>query len=235
MPTEQGWLYLAVVMDLFSRRIVGWAMASHMRTDPVCDALAMAVTARRPRTGLIHHSDKGSQYTSLAFGHRCEQVGIRPSTGRSGSCFDNAVTESFFASLETELIDRTTFTTRADAEREVFSYTEATSEVQCVAHRLQAGGSHAALLDPQQELHWGAADLHGTADPGRCGARHVAAFQGSHSQGPVHPARLARRHDHPVRLTHWAIALPVSADPREKPDERRPVPVRAHRVRGTAG
>lgn len=124
VPTEQGWLYLAVVMDLFSRRIVGWAMAEHMRTELVCDALAMAVTARRPRAGLIHHSDKGSQYTSLAFGRRCAEVGIHPSTGRTGSCFDNAVTESFFASLETELIDRTRLATRADAEREVFSYIE---------------------------------------------------------------------------------------------------------------
>ncbi|WP_344014163.1 IS3 family transposase, partial [Nocardiopsis exhalans] len=124
VPTDQGWVYLAVVMDLFSRRIVGWAMAPHMRADLVCDALAMAVTARRPGPGLIHHSDKGSQYTSLAFGRRCEEAGIAPSTGRTGSCYDNAVTESFFASLETELIDRTRFATRADAEREVFSYIE---------------------------------------------------------------------------------------------------------------
>lgn len=123
-PTGQGWLYLAVVMDLFSRRTVGWAMAPHMRADLVCDALAMAVSARRPGPGLVHHSDKGSQYTSLAFGRRCEEAGISPSTGRTGSCYDNAVTESFFASLETELIDRTRFSTRADAEREVFSYIE---------------------------------------------------------------------------------------------------------------
>ena len=124
VPTDQGWLYLAVVMDLFSRRIVGWAMAAHMRSELVCDALAMAVSARRPGAGLIHHSDQGSQYTSLAFGRRCDQAGISPSTGRTGSCYDNAVTESFFASLETELIDRTRFCTRADAEREVFSYIE---------------------------------------------------------------------------------------------------------------
>lgn len=124
VPTDQGWLYLAVVMDLFSRRIVGWAMAAHMRAELVCDALAMAVNARRPGPGLVHHSDKGSQYTSLAFGYRCEEAGISPSTGRTGSCYDNAVTESFFASLETELIDRTRFATRSDAEREVFSYIE---------------------------------------------------------------------------------------------------------------
>ncbi|OKI21376.1 transposase [Nocardiopsis sp. TSRI0078] len=124
VPTDQGWLYLAVVMDLFSRRIVGWAMAAHMRAELVCDALSMAVSARRPGPGLIHHSDKGAQYTSLSFGRRCEEAGIAPSTGRTGSCYDNAVTESFFASLETELIDRARFATRADAEREVFSYIE---------------------------------------------------------------------------------------------------------------
>ena len=124
VPTDQGWLYLAVVMDAFSRRIVGWAMAEHMRAELVCDALAMAVSVRRPGPGLIHHSDKGSQYTSLAFGRRCDQAGIAPSTGRTGSCYDNAVTESFFASLETELIDRTRFPSRTDAQREVFSYIE---------------------------------------------------------------------------------------------------------------
>lgn len=124
VPTDQGWLYLAVVMDLFSRKIVGWAMAAHMRAELVCDALTMAIGARRPEAGLVHHSDKGSQYTSLAFGRRCEEAGVSPSTGRTGSCFDNAVTESFFASLETELIDRTRFLTRMEAQREVFSYIE---------------------------------------------------------------------------------------------------------------
>jgi putative transposase len=99
------------VLHLFSRKIVGWAMADHMRTELVTDALAMAIAARSPRPGLVHHSDKGSHYMSLTFGQRCEEAGIRPSTGRTGSCFDNAVTESFFASLETELIDRTAFPT----------------------------------------------------------------------------------------------------------------------------
>lgn len=124
VPTDEGWLYCAVVLDLFARRIVGWAMADHMRTELVTDALAMAVAARRPRPGLVHHSDKGSQYTSLTFGQRCEEAGIRPSTGRTGSCYDNAVTESFFASLETELIDRTTFNTRHEAEQAVFACIE---------------------------------------------------------------------------------------------------------------
>jgi putative transposase len=124
VPADEGWLYLAVVLDLFSRRIVGWAMAHHMRTELVTDALAMAVTARKPRSGLVHHSDKGSQYTSLTFGQRRDEAGILPSTGRTGSCYDNAVTESFFASLETELIDRTAFPTRCHAEKALFSYIE---------------------------------------------------------------------------------------------------------------
>ncbi|MEV0165199.1 IS3 family transposase [Nonomuraea fuscirosea] len=124
VPTWQGFVYLAVVLDVFSRRIVGWAMAEHMRTELVTDALAMAIHQRRPRAGVIHHSDKGSQYTSIAFGQRCEQAGVRPSTGRTGTCFDNAITESFFASLECELLDRRTFHTRSEAERAVFSYIE---------------------------------------------------------------------------------------------------------------
>lgn len=124
VPTGEGFLYLAVVLDVFSRRIIGWAMADHLRTELVTDALAMAVDRRQPRPGVIHHSDKGSQYTSLTFGNRCCQAGIRPSTGRTGSCFDNAVTESFFASLECELLDRSTFATRAKAQRAVFAYIE---------------------------------------------------------------------------------------------------------------
>ncbi|MEV4078056.1 IS3 family transposase [Nonomuraea fuscirosea] len=124
VPTWQGFVYLAVVLDVFSRRIVGWAMAEHMRTELVTDALAMALHQRRPQAGVIHHSDKGSQYTSVAFGQRCEQAGVRPSTGRTGTCFDNAITESFFASLECELIDRSTFHTRSEAERALFSYIE---------------------------------------------------------------------------------------------------------------
>ncbi|MBB4934616.1 transposase InsO family protein [Lipingzhangella halophila] len=118
-------------------------MASHMRTDLVCDALAMVVTARRPRAGLIYHSDKGSQYTSLAFGQRCERVGIRPYTGRSGSCFDNAVTESFFASLETELIDRTRFSIRAQAQQAVFSYVEGF----CNPHRRHSANGQLSPID----------------------------------------------------------------------------------------
>ncbi|WP_345475868.1 IS3 family transposase, partial [Actinoallomurus oryzae] len=124
VPTGEGWLYLAVVLDVFSRRIVGWAMAGHMRTELVIDALEMAVWNRRPAPGLIHHSDQGVQYTSLSFSRRCTSAGIRTSTGSVADCYDNAVTESFFATLETELLDRHHFTTRAQAKAACFDFIE---------------------------------------------------------------------------------------------------------------
>ena len=98
-------LYLAVVVDAWSRRVVGWAMASHLRTELVLDALGMAIQQRRP-TGVIHHSDQGSQYTSIAFGKHCREAGVRPSMGSVGDCYDNALCESFFATLECGLLDR---------------------------------------------------------------------------------------------------------------------------------
>lgn len=124
IPTWAGFLYLAVVIDVWSRRVVGWSMAGHMRTDLVVRALSMAATQRRPE-GVIHHSDHGSQYTSLAFGKRCEAFGIRLSMGTVGDCYDNALAESFFASLECELIDRATFRSHAEARMAVFDYIEA--------------------------------------------------------------------------------------------------------------
>jgi putative transposase len=123
VPTWAGFLYLAVVLDAWSRRIVGWAMATHLRTELVLDALNMAVGQRRPEN-VIHHSDHGSQYTSVAFGRRCEEVGLRPSMGSVGDCFDNAMAESFFASLECELIDRHSFQTPAQARPVIFEYIE---------------------------------------------------------------------------------------------------------------
>src|ERR1035437_5605827 len=101
-------LYLAVVLDAFSRRIVGWAMETHLRTELVLEALNMALAQRRP-AGVIHHSDQGTQYTSIAFGMRCREAGVRPSMGSVGDCFDNAMCESFFATLECELLDRRRF------------------------------------------------------------------------------------------------------------------------------
>jgi putative transposase len=120
----EGWLYLVAVQDLYSRRIVGWSMADHMRADLVVDALNMAIARRRPEAGLIHHSDQGSQFVSLAFGHACAKAGIARSMGSRGDCWDNAVAESFFATLKKELIRRQSWPTRADLRQAVFEYVE---------------------------------------------------------------------------------------------------------------
>jgi putative transposase len=123
IPTWAGFLYLAVVLDTFSRRIVGWAMATHLRTELVLEALNMALGQRRP-AAVIHHSDQGSQYTSIAFGQRCREAGVRPSMGSVGDCFDNAMCESFFATLECELIDRRRFKTQIEARMATFDFIE---------------------------------------------------------------------------------------------------------------
>ena len=121
--TWAGFLYLAVVMDAFSRRIIGWSMANHLRAELVIDALQMAIRQRRPE-GVVHHSDQGSQYTSLAFGKRCREANVRPSMGSIGDCYDNALCESFFATLECELLDRYKFRSRDQAGRAVFEFIE---------------------------------------------------------------------------------------------------------------
>ncbi|MFV8836529.1 IS3 family transposase [Aquisalimonas sp. APHAB1-3] len=123
IPTWSGFLYLAIVLDVFSRRVVGWAMATHLRTDLVLDALEMALWQRQP-DGVIHHSDQGCQYTSIAFGTRCREKGVRPSMGSVGDCFDNAMAESFFATLECELLDRRRFRNPTEARLEVFRFIE---------------------------------------------------------------------------------------------------------------
>lgn len=123
VPTWVGFLYLAVVLDVWSRKIVGWAMASHLRTSLVKAALDMAITQRSP-ANVIHHSDQGCQYTSIEFGKRCRQAGIRPSMGSVGDCYDNAMCESFFATLECELIDRSTFKTHDEARHAIFDFIE---------------------------------------------------------------------------------------------------------------
>jgi putative transposase len=123
--TDAGFLYLAVVVDACTRRIVGWAMRRSLETEIVTAALEMAIGRRQPAPGLVHHSDHGSQYTSFAFGHRCREAGIAPSMGAVGSAYDNAMAESFFASLECELLDQTHFETREQARIEVFDYLEA--------------------------------------------------------------------------------------------------------------
>jgi putative transposase len=122
--TWEGWLYLASVMDCYSRRIVGWALADHLRAELVVDALEMAVTRRRPDAGLVHHSDQGSQYTSLVFTQRCRAVGIDVSMGSRGDCFDNAVLESFHATIKKDLIHRRAWPTKAQARTAIFEYVE---------------------------------------------------------------------------------------------------------------
>jgi putative transposase len=123
IATGAGFLYLAVVLDAWSRRVVGWAMAAHLRTELVLDALNMAVCQRRPRQ-VIHHSDQGCQYTSLAFGLRCQAAGVRPSMGSVGDAYDNALCESFFATLECELLDLRRFATPTQARIAVFDFIE---------------------------------------------------------------------------------------------------------------
>jgi putative transposase len=124
LPTWSGFLYLAVVIDACSRGVVGWSMADHQRTELVRDALDMALWNRRPEAGLIHHSDHGTQYTSLAFGRRCREAGIAQSMGSPGDCYDNAMAESFFASLETELIARSRWRNHTEARVALFDYIE---------------------------------------------------------------------------------------------------------------
>ena len=124
IQTWAGFLYLAVVIDAWSRRIVGWSMATHLRTELVLEALNMALWQRRP-SDVIHHSDQGTQYTSIAFGQRCRQAAVRPSMGSVGDCFDNAMCESFFATLECELLDRQRFATQSEARLAVFDFLEA--------------------------------------------------------------------------------------------------------------
>lgn len=114
VATASGFVYLAVTMDAFSRRIVGWSMAGHLRTELVLSALDMALSQRKA-DGVIHHSDQSSQYTALAFGERCKEAGVRPSTGSVGDCYDNSMCESFFATLECELLERRRFATKAEA------------------------------------------------------------------------------------------------------------------------
>ncbi|MCB9682663.1 MAG: IS3 family transposase [Alphaproteobacteria bacterium] len=123
VPTWSGFIFLAVVVDAFSRKVVGWAMASHMRTSLVLDALDMALGQRQPK-GVVHHSDQGSQYTSVAFGLRCREAGVRPSTGTVGDAYDNAMCESFFATLECEFLERRRLKTKAEARMAVFEFIE---------------------------------------------------------------------------------------------------------------
>jgi putative transposase len=123
VPTWAGFLYLAVVTDVYSRKVVGWAFGAHMTADLVVAALNMALFTRKPES-VIHHSDQGSQYTSVEFGKRCAAMGVRPSMGTVGDAYDNAMAESFFATLECELIDRRVWKTHTQARLAIFTWIE---------------------------------------------------------------------------------------------------------------
>ncbi len=124
IPTAQGWLYLAVMLDVFSRRVIGWAMSSRCDEPLVETALRMALARRRPEAGLLHHTDRGSQYTSRAYRQVLEQVDITVSMSGKGNCYDNAVTESFFGSIKDECVHRTVYHSRDDARQSLFEYLE---------------------------------------------------------------------------------------------------------------
>jgi len=123
IPTWSGFLYLAIVLDACSRKVVGWAMENHLRTELVLQAINMALAQRRPQN-VIHHSDRGTQYTSFAFGKRCQEMHVMPSVGSVGDAYDNAMAESFFATLECELLDRRSFRTQAEAKMAIFEWIE---------------------------------------------------------------------------------------------------------------
>jgi putative transposase len=124
VPTGEGWLYLAAIKDMATREIVGWSMADHLRADLACDALLMAIRHRQPPRGLIQHSDRGVQYASEPYQAILARHGLRCSMSRRGNCLDNAPMESFFGTLKTELVHRTTFPTREAARRAIFEYVE---------------------------------------------------------------------------------------------------------------
>jgi transposase InsO family protein len=124
IPSDEGWLYLAGVLDLCSRKIVGWSMADHMRCDLVEDALEMAITRRRPAEGLLHHSDRGVQYACEDYQHLLQTHGILCSMSRKGNCWDNAAMESFWATLKTELVHHQHYASREEARQSIFEYIE---------------------------------------------------------------------------------------------------------------
>jgi putative transposase len=124
IATGEGWLYLAILMDLYSRRVIGWAMDARLTAELTIRALNMAVHRRSIGAGLIHHTDRGSQYAAVMYQHRLRTVGIQCSMSRRGNCWDNAVVESFFATLKTELVHRQRYRTRQEAQTELFAYVE---------------------------------------------------------------------------------------------------------------
>jgi len=124
IPTAEGWLYLASILDLCSRKVVGWAMKDNMRVELTLEALEMALKRRRPGTGLLHHSDRGTQYAAGDYRDRLDEHGLVPSMSRKGNCYDNAAKESFFHTLKTELVHQTRYRTREEAKTSLFEYIE---------------------------------------------------------------------------------------------------------------
>jgi len=122
--TDEGWLFLATVIDLFSRKVVGWSMSESLKSQIAIDALEMAIAARAPAPGLIHHSDRGVQYACGDYQRIIRRAGMRPSMSRKGDCWDNSVAESFFSTLKKELVWRTKFVSREQARREIFEFIE---------------------------------------------------------------------------------------------------------------
>jgi transposase InsO family protein len=124
IPTQEGWLYLAAILDLYSRRVVGWSMSDRITRQLTLDALSMGLQARTPPAGLLHHSDRGSQYACADYRAALASAGIECSMSRKGDCWDNAVAESFFATLKTELVHEANWATRAQARSAIFEYLE---------------------------------------------------------------------------------------------------------------
>lgn len=124
IPTDEGWLYLSVVIDLFSRRVVGWSMSDHLRSSGVAEALEMAIKRRKPGQNLLHHSDRGVQYACGAYRSILAEHGITASMSRAGNCYDNALAESFFGTFKCELVHRLRYRTRAEARSSIFEWIE---------------------------------------------------------------------------------------------------------------
>lgn len=167
IPTLEGFLFLAIVLDAFSRRVVGWAMEGHLRTELVLAALQMAYT-QRDAHGVIHHSDHGCQYTSVEFGRRCREWGVRPSMGTVGDCFDNAMAESFFASLECEWLWQHRFKTKTEAERATFQYIEGFYN----PHRLHSSLQYLSPINFERQF-MGIAPIQSPAAPACASAQSV--------------------------------------------------------------
>ena len=148
IPTDEGWLYLAVVIDLYSRQVVGWSMSDNMKTKLVNDALIMAIWKRKPKKGLLWHSDRGSQYASVDHRKLLKQHGVQQSMSRKGNCWDNAVSESFFHTLKTECVNHEKYLTREQAKKSIFDYIEVFYNRQ----RIHSSNGYLSPVDFEKQL-----------------------------------------------------------------------------------